>query len=105
MTSKKEGWSNRQKDTGWGYAFAHLLPFVWIYYAITRRTITPFLYQFGGTIAIGFSIGFVSAFINPSVDDETVGNLGTLGGLIGAPFLVKKGIDQSRIFAKDKLSN
>ena len=39
MTSKIEGWSNRQKDTGWGYAFAHLLPFVLIYYAITRRNL------------------------------------------------------------------
>ena len=105
MTTKTEGWSNRQRDTGWGYAFAHLLPFVWIYYAFTRRTITPFLYQLGGTIAIGFSIGFASVIINPSVDDETIENLATLGAFIGSPLLVKKGIDQSRIFAKDKLSN
>ena len=105
MTSKIEGWSNRQKDTGWGYALAHLLPFVWIYYAITRRTVTPFLHQILGAFAIGFSIGFVSVLVNPNVEDETVENLVTLGVLIGSPLLVKKGIDQSRIFAKNKLSS
>ena len=75
MTSKIEGWSNRQKDTGWGYAFAHFLPFVWIYYAITRRTITPFCYQFCGAFAIGFSIGFVSVMVNPNVDEESIEKL------------------------------
>ena len=105
MTSKIEGWSNRQKDTGWGYAFAHWIPFFWIYYAITRRTITPFLYQTCGAFVIGFSIGFVSGLVNPNVEDETVESLGTLGALIGSPLLVKKGIDQSRLFAKNKLTN
>ena len=105
MTSKTEGWSNRQKDSGWGYAFAHWIPFVWIYYAITRRTITPFLYQTCGAFVIGFGIGFVSGIVNPNVEDETVENLGTLGALIGSPLLVKKGIDQSRLFAKNKLTN
>ena len=105
MTSKIEGWSNRQKDTGWGYAFAHLLPFVWIYYAITRRTVTPFIYQILGAFAIGFSIGFVSVLINPNLEDETVESLGTLGALLGSPFIVKKGINKSRLFAKNKLTN
>ena len=105
MTSKIEGWSNRQKDKGWGYAFAHLLPFVWIYYAITRRTITPFLHQICGTFAIGLSIGFVSVIANPNVDEESIENLITIGALIGSPLFVKKGIDQSRLFAKNKLKN
>ena len=105
MTSKIDGWSNRQKDTSWGYAFAHLLPFVWIYYAITRRTITPFLHQICGTFAVGLSIGFVSVIVNPNVDEESIENLGTIGVLIGSPLLVKKGIDQSRLFAKNKLNS
>ena len=105
MTSKIEGWSNRQKDKGWGYAFAHLLPFVWIYYAITRRTITPFAYQICGAFAIGVSIGFVSFIVNPNVEEEYIESLGTIGALIGTPLLVKKGIDQSRLFAKDKLNS
>ena len=105
MTSKIEGWSNRQKDTGWGYSFAHLVPFVWIYYSITRRTITPFVYQICGAFAIGFSIGFISVLVNPNVEDETVESLVTLGVLFGTPLLVKKGIDKSRLFAKNKLNN
>jgi len=105
MTSKIEGWNNRQKDTRWGYAFAHLIPFVWIYYAITRRTITPFIYQTCGAFVIGFCIGIVSAIVNPKVEDETVESLGTFGALIGTPLLVKKGIDQSRLFAKNKLTD
>ena len=105
MTSKIEAWSNRQKDTGWGYALAHLLPFVWIYYAITRRTITPFLYQVCGAFSIGFCIGLVSVIVNPNIEEESVESLGTLGALIGSPLLVKKGIDQSRLFAKNKLKN
>ena len=105
MISKIDGWSNRQKDTGWGYAFAHLLPFVWIYYAITRRTITPFLYQFCGAFAIGFSIGFFSVIVNPNVDEESIENIGTIGAFIGSPLLVKKGIIQSRLFAKNKLNS
>lgn len=105
MTSKIDGWSNRQKDIGWGYAFAHWLPFVWLYYAITRRTITPFLYQTCGAFVIGFSIGFISATVDPYVEDETVEGLATIGALIGSPFLVKKGIDQSRLFAKKKLTD
>ncbi len=105
MTSKIEGWSNRQKDTGWGYAFAHCIPFVWIYYAITRRTITPFLYQTCGAFVIGFSIGFVSAIVNPNFEDEKIENLASIGALIGSPLLVKKGVDQSRLFAKSKLTN
>ena len=105
MTSRIEGWSNRQKDAGWGYAFAHLLPFVWIYYAITRRTITPLLYQVCGSFAIGFIIGFVSVLVNPNVDEESIENLITIGALIGSPLFVKKGIDQSRLFAKNKLNS
>ena len=43
MITKLEGFQKRQKDIGWGYALAHVMPFVWLYYAITRRTITPLL--------------------------------------------------------------
>ena len=79
--------------------------FDWIYYAITRRTITTFFYQTCGALVIGFSIGFVSGIVNPNVEDETVLSLGTLGALIGSPSLLKQGIDQLRLFAKNKLTN
>ena len=32
----------RQKDNGWGYAIAHIIPLLWIYYAFSRKTLTPF---------------------------------------------------------------
>tara|TARA_Y100001968_G_C19105120_1_gene594483 strand:- start:34 stop:354 length:321 start_codon:yes stop_codon:yes gene_type:complete len=105
MTTKIEGLSNRQKDTGWGYAFAHLIPFVWIYYAITRRTITPFLYQIGGGIILGFSIGVVSAIVIPNVEDDTLEGLGGLVGVVATPVLAKKGIDKARKFGKKQLEN
>tara|TARA_Y100001968_G_C19058816_1_gene572732 strand:- start:47 stop:367 length:321 start_codon:yes stop_codon:yes gene_type:complete len=105
MTTKIEGFSNRQKDTGWGYALAHLIPFVWIYYAITRRTITPFLYQIGGAFIVGFSIGAVSAIVNPNIEEDTLEGLGGLGGLVATPFLAKKGIDEARKFGKMQLEN
>jgi len=79
MTTKIEGLSNRQKDTGWGYACAHLIPLVWIYYAITRRTITPFLYQISGGFIIGLSIGIISAIIYPNIEKYTVEFLEKLG--------------------------
>ena len=88
MSSKIEGWSNRQKDSRWGHAFAHWIPFVWICYAITRPTITPFHYQTFGAFVIWFGIGFVFGIVNPNVEDETVENLGILGALIGSPLLV-----------------
>ena len=55
MTTKLEGFQNRQKDVGWGYAIAHIVPFVGLYYAITRRTITPLLFAFLGNFVIGFT--------------------------------------------------
>ena len=29
--TKKEGWKLCQKDSIWGYAIAHIIPFVWIF--------------------------------------------------------------------------
>tara|TARA_B100000700_G_scaffold328847_1_gene448114 strand:+ start:10262 stop:10591 length:330 start_codon:yes stop_codon:yes gene_type:complete len=105
MTTKLEGWTNRQKDTGWGYSVAHLIPFVGIYYAITRRTITPFLYNILGTFVLGFCYGFVYAAIDPAVEDKELENGGRLIGLVSTPFLVKQGIDKARKFGKDKLDS
>ena len=70
MTTKLEGYQNRQKDVGMGYAIAHIVPFVWLYYAITRRTITPLMFTFLGNIAIGFIYGFIVAIINPDYDEN-----------------------------------
>ena len=65
----------------------------------------PFLYQLCGAFFVGFSIGVVSAIVNPNVEDDTIEGLGALGGLVATPFLTKKGIDQARKFGKKQLEN
>ena len=81
-----------------------MLSFVWIYYAIKTRTVTSVIYQICEPFAIGFNIGFVSVIVNPNVDEESVESLGTIGALIRSTQLFKRGIDQRRIFAKNKLN-
>ena len=82
-----EAYKLRQKDNGWGFAVAHLLPFVGIYYAISRKTITPLAYDFIPRFILIFLLGdnglTISFFVTPVV--------------------VKCGIDTAREFAKKKL--
>ena len=105
MTTKLEGFKNRQKDVGWGYAIAHLVPFVGLYYAITRRTITPLLFAFLGNLTIGFTYGFIIAIINPNYDEKKVENSATLMGLVTTPILAKKGIEKARKYGKEKIDS
>ena len=105
MTTKLEGFQNRQKDVGWGYAVAHLVPFVGLYYAITRRTITPLLFAFLGNIAIGFTYGVIFAIINPNYDEKKLESSGTLIGLVTTPILTKKGIEKARKYGKEKIDS
>ena len=105
MTTKLEGFQNRQKDVGWGYAIAHIVPFVGLYYAITRRTITPLLFAFLGNLAIGFTYGFIVAIINPNYDEEKLENSATLIGLVTVPILAKKGIEKAKKFGKEKIDS
>ncbi|KGG03026.1 hypothetical protein EU99_1988 [Prochlorococcus marinus str. MIT 9321] len=96
MTTKLEGFQNRQKDVGWGYAIAHVVPFVGPYYAITRRTTTPLLFVFLGNFAIGFTYGVIVAIVNPNYDEKKLEKSGTLIGLVATPILAKKGIENAR---------
>ena len=105
MTTKLEGFQNRQKDVGWGYAIAHIVPFVGLYYAITRRTITPLLFAFLGNLAIGFTYGFIVAIINPNYDEKKLENFATLIGLATGPILAKKGIEKARKYGKEKINS
>ena len=68
----------------------------------SQRPITHDLFK---TFAIGFKIGFVLVIVNPNVDEESIKSLGIIGALIGSKLLVKKGIDHSQIFAKNKLNS
>lgn len=105
MTTKIEGFQNRQKDIGWGYAIAHIVPFVGIYYAITRRTITPFLFVVLGKFAIGFTYGMIIGIFNPVYDENKLENSATLIGLVTTPILAKKGIDKARNYVKEKINS
>ena len=105
MTTKLEGFQNRQKDVGWGYAVAHVVPFVGLYYAITRRTATPLLFVFLGNLAIGFTYGVIVAIINPNYDEKKLENSGKLIGLVTTPILAKKGIEKARKYGKEKIDS
>ena len=103
MTTKTEGFNKRQEDTGWGKAFCHIIPFYFIYYGITRRTITPMLYAFAGNIALGLCLGFFYALINPNYIEKNLENNARVLGLIATPLLTKRGINQARKYARSKL--
>ena len=93
FTTKAEARVNRDKDTGWGYAFAHLIPFVAIYYACSRRTITPWAYSLIGNLMLGIVIGL--SFGDAIETKKGEMNLKLLGYLT-TPFLVKAGISSAR---------
>ena len=103
MTTKTEGFNNRQEDTGWGKAFCHIIPFYFIYYGITRRTLTPMFYAFAGNLVLGFCFGFIYALINPNYVEQNLKNNARVLSLISTPLLAKKGIDQARKDARSKL--
>ncbi|WP_288261542.1 hypothetical protein [uncultured Prochlorococcus sp.] len=105
MTTKLEGFQNRQKDIGWGYAIAHVIPFVGLYYAITRRTVTPLLFTVLGNFVIGFAYGFTVGIINPNYDEKKLENSAALIGLVTAPILAKKGIEKARKYGKEKIDS
>ena len=77
----------RQQDDGWGYAFAHIIPLVWIHYAISRKTITPFIYN---NILVLVLILFFP-------------NSGYALSFLFTPFITKLAIRNSREYAKQKL--
>ena len=100
IPAKDQGLSNRLQDTGWGRATAHLIPFYGLIYAITRRTITPGLYVFGGSFIIGMAIGLAT----PNMTEQQSDRLAAGVGLVFTPLLAKAGIDQSRKYAEKELS-
>ncbi len=89
----------RQKDNSWGYAIAHLIPFVSIFYAFSRRTITPIIIA----IVVNFSMAFCVGFLFYLEDDETLSNIVTMLSLITTPLSVKYGISKARNYAKMRL--
>ena len=94
-----EAFKRRQKDKSWGFAIAHLIPFVSIFYAFSRRTLTPIIIA----IAVNASMGFCVGFLFYLEDDETLSNIVTMLSLITTPLSVKYGISKARNYAKKRL--
>ena len=103
METKVDGWFQRQKDIGWGYALAHWLPLVFLYYAISRRTITPLLYGLFGGFIVLILTSIVLIFAYPNMSEDEVTTLSTFAWIVANPILTKKGIDQARYYAKKRL--
>lgn len=99
----------RQKDTGWGRACAHLIPFYPIYYAWTRRTLTPGLWGIGLSLATIFIIDLLSTGKIVSITNLTEilyyvnqSHTTTTGEIFAMPINVigiKLGINKSRQYA------
>ena len=94
-----EAFQRRQKDKSWGYAIAHLIPFVSIFYAFSRRTITPIIIAISVNASMGFCVGYFFYL----EDDETLTNIVTMLSLITTPISVKYGISRARNYAKKRL--
>ena len=89
----------RQQDTGWGYAFAHLIPFVGIFYAFSRKTITPLFIGIGVNLSVRFLV--VILMIASGNEESTFSY--QISQLVTTPVGVKVGITRARTYAKKRL--
>ena len=91
-----KAFQDRQQDMGWGQAWAHLIPFYNLIYAVKRRTITPiYCTIIGGTIVV-LTAGVGIAASDPGVSSRDLSRSMTAVGLLATPFLAKTGIDLAR---------
>jgi len=98
----EESFELRQGDTGWGYACASLLPLVHLYYAWTRRTITPLVADVAGSFVTALFISIAVTVANPDVSPKARQNLANLS-IFSSPVWVKLGINSARKQGAKKL--
>ena len=97
---KRNSFELRQKDTGWGRSLAQsYVPFYVIYYAVTRRTITPWLWAMAFAFGAAFTVG---AVFNDKSEKE-LEQLGQLAGIVAGPIGFKFGTNNAREYAKKRL--
>ena len=89
----------RQQDIGWGYAFAHLIPFVGIFYAFSRKTITPLFIGIG----VNLLVRFLVVILMLASGEEEATFFYQLSQFITTPVAVKVGITKARTYAKKRL--
>lgn len=104
MTERKiNAFRNRLKDTKQGWAWAHLLPFAPLFYAWTRRTITPAVYTIVGTNCAALAVGIVLVAAGADLTDKQAKTAGRVVSLAVTPMLAKAGIDKARKHAAIQL--
>tara|TARA_B100000700_G_C14897452_1_gene785726 strand:+ start:267 stop:611 length:345 start_codon:yes stop_codon:yes gene_type:complete len=102
IPDKTTAYELRQEDNGWWYALGHALPFINVliipFYALKRRTITPFIF-------ILISNAFIRIPIKHLLADNYSSYVGyvMIISIISKTLLVKLGINRARGFASDKL--
>ena len=89
----------RQQDIGWGYAFAHLIPFVGIFYAFSRKTITPLFIGIG----VNLLVRFLVVILMLASGEEEATFFYQLSQFITTPVAVKVGITKAQTYAKKRL--
>ena len=98
---KTQALQKRLEDTGWGRAFAHLIPLYGIYYAVTRRTITPLAWDLTGSFTLGVILGFL--MLSAGATESSIDATAVLVSFATTPVLTKQGIDRARNYARTKL--
>ena len=77
QSSRQRALELRLRDRVWPWSFAHaVLPFAGIYYAITRRTITPFLWDVVAHFVLLLITSGLLLILHPLLDGETVMAIG-----------------------------
>jgi hypothetical protein len=96
----RQAFELRQADTGWGRVLAQSwVPFYGFYYAISRRSITPWLWACAVSFPAMFCVGMY--FTNNNKTDLEA--LQSMAGLAVTPFGFKVGTDMARAYAKKRL--
>ena len=73
QSSRQRALERRLRDRAWPWSFAHaVLPFAGIYYAITRRTITPLLWDVVARFVMSLITSGVLLILQLLSDGETV---------------------------------
>ena len=108
LPTKQEAYEKRGDDDGWFYSIgAGLYPvcFVaWLYYGVSRRTITPFLWSYlAGLVGSGFVLGAIISSVSPDITEKNKRRLVGLGCIPTAILFHHYGVTRAKKFAKERI--
>ena len=109
LPTKQEAYEKRVDDDGWFYSIgAGLYPvcFVaWLYYGVSRRTITPFLWSYlACLVGSGFVLGAIISSVLPDITEKNKKRLVDLGCIPTTMLFHQYGVTRARKFAKQRLT-